>query len=118
MVRHAMRVKPEEMLFWCRGIIMKTLQEIESVLRSSWAELQERYGVDALYIFGSFVRNEQSEQSDVDLLVEYTRPVSLFDVIDTELYLSDLLGMRVDLVLKRSIRPEIRDSVLKEAVAV
>jgi uncharacterized protein len=97
---------------------MKTLHEIQQILHDQMGELRNRYKVQSLSIFGSYVRNEQTERSDVDLLVEYWEPVSLFDVVDTELYLSDLLGMKVDLILKRSIHSEIREAVLREAVPV
>jgi predicted nucleotidyltransferase len=80
--------------------------------------LHDRYRVHPLSIFGSYVRNEQTDNSDVDVLVEYSEPVSLFDVVDSELYLSDILGIKVDLVLKRCIHSEIRETVLKEAMPV
>ena len=97
---------------------MKTLEEIRTILHAHDGELRDRYKVQGLSVFGSYVRNEQTEQSDVDLLVEYSEPVSLFDVIDTELFIGDLLGIKVDLILKRSIHSEIREAVLKEAVPI
>jgi uncharacterized protein len=97
---------------------MKTLTEIQSLLRSHSADLRSKFKVKSLFIFGSYVRNEQTELSDVDVLIEYTEPISLFWLVDTELYLSDLLGIKVDLIMKHSVRPEIKASVLREAVVV
>lgn len=97
---------------------MKTLAQIQMVLRAHSDVLRNKFKVKSLFVFGSYVRHEQTELSDVDLLVEYTEPISLFWLVDTELYLGDLLGVKVDLVMKRSVRPEIRESVLKEAIVV
>jgi predicted nucleotidyltransferase len=97
---------------------MKTFNEIQTILHAHMGELRKRYKVRSLSIFGSYARNEQTDRSDVDLLVEYGEAVSLFDVVDMEFYLSDLLGVKVDLILKRSIHSEIRDAVLREAVPV
>jgi predicted nucleotidyltransferase len=97
---------------------VKKLSEIKSVLHAHADELRDRFKVKSLSVFGSYARNEQTERSDVDVLVEYIEPISLFWLVDTELYLDDLLGVKVDLIMKRSIRPEIREDVLREAVAV
>jgi len=97
---------------------MKTLSEIQALLHSHFAELKKRFNVSSLSIFGSYARNEQKANSDIDILVEYSESVSLFELVDTELYLSDLLGLKVDLLLKRSVHAQIRDSVLKEAIPI
>lgn len=97
---------------------MRNLKEIQDILRENFHDFRQRFGVRSLSIFGSYVRNEQTEKSDVDILVEYDSPISLFELMDTELYLGDLLSTKVDLILKRSIRHEIRENVLREAVAV
>jgi hypothetical protein len=75
-------------------------------------------GVKSLALFGSAVRGEAREDSDVDLLVEFQRPVGLFEFIDLKGYLEDLLGCRVDLGTSASLRPQLRDAVLREAVYV
>jgi predicted nucleotidyltransferase len=97
---------------------MRTLADIQQVLHARSAELRDRFKVKSLALFGSYARNEQTNDSDLDILVEYFAPVTLFDVVDTELFLGDVLGMKVDLILKKSVHPEIRESVLREAVPV
>ena len=93
----------------------KTRDEILQVLRERRSDL-ERMGVKSLALFGSAVRGEAREGSDVDLLVEFQRPVGLFEFIDLKGYLEGLLGGRVDLGTPASLRPQLRDAVLREAV--
>jgi uncharacterized protein len=92
-----------------------TVQDVVNRLRESRPEW-ERYGVGALFVFGSVVRGEAREDSDIDLLVEFTRPVGLFDFIDLQQRLGSLLGRHVDLVTRAALKPQMRDRVLKEAV--
>ncbi|MDE2058712.1 MAG: nucleotidyltransferase family protein [candidate division NC10 bacterium] len=80
-------------------------------------ELRQRFGVKSLALFGSVVRDEATETSDVDLLVEFDRPVGLLHVIGTEQYLEKLLSVnKVDLVLTRAVLPEFKDGILAEAI--
>jgi len=95
----------------------KTRDEIIQVLRERRSDL-DRMGVKSLALFGSAVRGEAREGSDVDLLVEFHRPVGLFEFIDLKGYLEGLLGCRVDLGTSASLRPQLRDAVLREAVYV
>ena len=69
-------------------------------------------------IFGSYVRGEQRKGSDLDILVEFERPVDFFEFLELEEYLSDILGVEVDLILKKTLKPEIAKNVLKEVVYV
>lgn len=95
---------------------MKTLDEIRRILREHRDVLAERYGVAVVGIFGSQVRGEVSGESDLDLLAEILRPISLLELVGAELYLSDVLGVKVDLVPKRSLREELREIILQEAI--
>lgn len=97
---------------------MRTLEEIRGILREHAPVLAERYGVQVIGIFGSYVRGEQHEASDLDLLVEYLKPISLLELVGAELYLSDILEMKVDLVPYRTVRKELRDAILQEVVAL
>ncbi len=97
---------------------MKALEEIRHILREHAPVVAERYGVQVVGIFGSYARGEQHESSDLDLLVEYLQPISLLDLVGAELYLSDVLGVKVDLVPRRAVRKELRDHTFREAVAV
>ncbi len=91
--------------------------EILSLLREHQLEI-ERFGVKSLALFGSVVRGEAGKSSDVDFLVEFERPVGLFEFIDLKAYLENLLGCQVDLGTPASLKPGLRDRVLKEAVYV
>lgn len=87
-------------------------------LRAHERELRERFHVCSLALFGSSARGQAGPASDVDLLVEFDRPVGLLHLSATALRLEGLLGRSVDLVLRRALRPELRGSVLAEAVDV
>jgi predicted nucleotidyltransferase len=95
---------------------MKTLEEIKRWLVQYKPVLQERYKVSELGIFGSYVRQEQTETSDVDLLVEFSEIPSLLKFVNLENYLSDNLGVRVDLVHKAGLKPRIGERILREVV--
>jgi len=73
-------------------------------------------GVARLAVFGSFARDEAVESSDVDLLVEFSRPVGLFHFSRVRQHLSEILGRHVDLVTVNGLRKEIRDRVLRESI--
>jgi uncharacterized protein len=95
-----------------------SLQEIIEELRKQKPELERRYKVKTLGIFGSYIHGEQNKRSDLDLLVEFHEPPSLLKYIEMMYYLSDFLGIKVDLVMKDNIKPNIGKSVLKEVIAV
>ena len=97
---------------------MLTVNEVKEVVRRHSSILAERYGVSVVGIFGSYVRGEEKAGSDIDLLAEILKPISLLELVGAELYLSEVLGLKVDLVPKRSLRAEIKEAILKEAVAV
>lgn len=95
---------------------MKNLEEIRQWLVQHKPILQERYHVKELGIFGSYVRQEQTETSDVDLLVEFSEIPSLLKFVTLENYLSDSLGIKVDLVHKSGLKPRIGERILAEVV--
>lgn len=94
------------------------LSDIRSTLARKRLHLAERYSVDFLGIFGSYVRGRQRPDSDLDLLVSFERPIDLFRFVALEHELSDLLGVKVDLVLKDALKPKIGERVLAEVVPV
>lgn len=95
---------------------MKDISEVKERLLRHKNELRSRYGVSELGIFGSLVRGEGGESSDLDVLVEFEEAPGLLKFLELEEYLSELTGMKVDLVRKKSVRAELRDSILGEAV--
>jgi len=98
--------------------MIRSLEEIKKILVKQKSELHDKYSVIEIGIFGSYVREEQKEASDVDILVEFEKPVSLLQIVSLENYLSDILGVKVDVVPKKNIRKELKDYILKEAVPV
>jgi hypothetical protein len=97
---------------------MRNLQDIEAKLKENKDLLNERFNVKEIGIFGSFVRGEQNETSDLDILVEFEGRVSLFEIVRLERFLSELLGEKVDLVMKNSHKPRIGKHILREVVYV
>jgi len=94
------------------------LKNITSKLREELPRLRSQYDVISMELFGSFVRNEQKAKSDLDILVTFSRAPSLFKFIELEDYLSSLLGIKVDLVMKSSLKPNIGKRILTEAQAI
>lgn len=75
-----------------------------------------RLGIRSLALFGSVARGEDRSGSDIDLLVEFSRPTSLFELFDVRRRLEEILGRRVDLVPRDGLKPRIRDAILREAI--
>ncbi|HEY0557280.1 MAG TPA: nucleotidyltransferase family protein [Thermoanaerobaculia bacterium] len=88
------------------------------MLRQQLPELAENYHVRSLEVFGSYVRDEQTEKSDLDVLVTFDKAPGLLQYIALENHLSDLLGVKVDLVMKSALKPRIGQNILREAVPV
>lgn len=97
---------------------MKSISEIKRIIQRHKDDLQEKYGVESIGIFGSYVRGDQSEDSDVDVLVELKKPIGFFKFLDLEKYLENITGLNVDLVTKKALKPTIGKYILKELVAI
>ena len=97
---------------------MGTLKVIKRCLNNLKNELLSIYGVTEIGVFGSYVRGEQTEMSDLDILVDYKVDVDLLDIVNLENYLSDALHQKVDLIPKGCIRPELKEIILKEVVLI
>ena len=95
-----------------------SLEKILEILRQQLPMLAERYSVETLEVFGSYVRSEQQKDSDLDMLVTFKEVPSLLTFIAIENYLSDLLGIKVDLVMKDSLKPKIGGQIRREAIPV
>ncbi len=92
------------------------LREVEAILRARRAALDRDYGVVQLGVFGSWVRGEASEDSDIDMLVEFRQPIGFFKFLELEELLSEWLGIKVDLVTKAALKPHIGSRILNEVV--
>lgn len=88
------------------------------ILKHQMPRLANQYKVQGLALFGSFVRGEQRRGSDLDVLVQFAESPSLFTFVRLERYLSDLLGVKVDLVMKDALKPTIGKHILREAVYI
>ena len=88
------------------------------LLRDHLPELRERYGVESFGLFGSYVRGEEKEGSDLDLLVEFADTPDLLEFVALGRDLSELLGVKVDLVMKRGLKRRIGERILEEVVTV
>jgi hypothetical protein len=83
-------------------------------LKENGTVLRDRFKVRKIGIFGSFARGEQEATSDIDILVDFREPVSLIDFVALERHLSEILGRKVDLVMKSALKPRIGKHILRE----
>ncbi len=98
---------------------MKTFTEVKDIFREYKPILWQKYNwLSELGIFGSYVRGEQNEESDIDVLIDYTEAPDLIELIDFEYYLSDNLGIKVDVVTKNGLKPRLKERILSEVVYV
>jgi len=95
---------------------MKNIAEIKRKLEKLKPVLKEKFGVKRIGIFGSYLRGEQKRGSDLDILVEFYEPIGFFKFIELEDFLSQKLRVKVDLVLKKALKPFIKEIILKETI--
>ncbi len=93
------------------------LKTVSTLFKRHQDDLHQQ-GVKSLAVFGSLARGAATPTSDIDVLVEFDRPVGLFEFIRLKLYLEELTGRRVDLVTPDALRPAMRAEILREAVHV
>ena len=92
----------------------KELKKIEKLVKENKVVLTKQFKVKEIGIFGSVVRGEDKETSDVDILVEFEEPIGFFKFLELEEYLSDLIGRKVDLVSKKALKPRIGKHIMRE----
>jgi hypothetical protein len=99
---------------------MKNIEKIKKELNELKPSLRREFKVKTIGIFGSYTRQEQKKRSDLDILVEFEKSpsISLLDFIKLENYLSEALGVKVDLVEKSTLKPRIGKRILKEVVSI
>ena len=97
---------------------MRNLEDLKSILQSHKEEINNKYGAVEIGVFGSYVKNEQDEVSDVDILVEFSKAIDLLTFINLKNYLSELLNVNVDLVMKKALKPNIGKRILKEVIYI
>ncbi len=96
----------------------KTLEEIIEAIKKRKTVLEEKYKVKEIGIFGSYVRGEQTEKSDVDIFVDFYELPDVFNLLKLERSLRGTLKCKVDVVRKQAIRKELRDRILSEAIKI
>jgi len=96
---------------------MKSLEELKEIINSHKKELEDKYYVKSIAIFGSYTRNEQTSESDVDILVEFSKPVGLLFIHLAD-YLEEILGVKVDLMTPEAIKPNRRKYIMEELIYV
>lgn len=96
----------------------RQVERFIKILRQRMPELKERYKVSSLGLFGSYLRGANRKRSDLDLLVEFNEAPSLLKFLKLEHDLSDVLGIKVDLVMKDALKPAIARRILSEIIPV
>ncbi len=94
------------------------LEQIETLIRGEKPFLREQYNVKSIGVFGSFARGEQKAKSDLDILVELDGRIGFFKFLEMEEYLENLLGVKVDLVSRKALKPRIGRFILKELITI
>lgn len=97
---------------------MKTLEQIKKIISNSKSTITSKFKVKEISVFGSRVRRENKTGSDIDILVDFYEPIGFFTFMDLEEYLGRKLGVKVDLVSRKALKPIIGKQILKEAVRI
>lgn len=92
---------------------MKSLSEVQKTLSENKNRLVKKYSLETLAIFGSYGRGQQTEESDIDILVEFQKPIGI-EFIDLANELEKLLRIKVDLISKKGVRPQYLKQIEQE----
>ncbi len=96
---------------------MKIEEKIKK-LKTIKTDIQKRYFIKQIGVFGSYIRSEEEQKSDLDILVEFYKPLDFVKFMELERFLSKELNIKVDLVSKKALKPFIGKEILKEAIYV
>ena len=94
---------------------MKKLEDIEEILRKNKDELQKRFKVKGIGVFGSYAKGKQKKSSDVDILVGFYEPIG-WEFVDLKEHLERIIGLKVDLVTPNALKQQMKEHILKEVV--
>jgi len=97
---------------------MTDLERFKNILNEHREELEKEFSVSNIGLFGSYVREDQAAGSDLDILVEFSQPISLLRFVSLNRRLSQLLDVEVDLVMKKALKPRIGERILSEVVYI
>lgn len=95
---------------------MRNIDEIKDILKENKEYIAKEFKAEILGVFGSYVRGEQKEESDVDVLVKFYNGATLFEFVGLAIFLEEKLGIKVDVVPYDSVRDELKERIFKEAV--
>ncbi|MBQ8476519.1 nucleotidyltransferase family protein [bacterium] len=93
-----------------------SIEEIKALLNEHKEYLSKKYNVGNFLLFGSYAKNKQTPQSDIDLLVNFIKPIDMFDFIDLQDYLSGIFKKKIDLGTPNSLKSFIKNVILREAI--
>ena len=97
---------------------MKDIEECKKIIAQYKHELELEYGVKEIGVFGSYMKHQETSKSDLDILIDFHRAIDLLSFVHLKNYLSDLLKINVDLVMKKALKPKIGERILKEVVYI
>ncbi|MCG2725191.1 MAG: nucleotidyltransferase family protein [Elusimicrobia bacterium] len=97
---------------------MGRLNKINEILAQHKADIKQNYKVKRLGIFGSYARGNENKNSDLDILIEFKDKIDFFDYLELEEYLTKILKVKVDLVMKKTLKPNIGKRILSEVIYV
>lgn len=95
-----------------------SLDEIKQIINENKNFFKTRYFVDKFLLFGSYAKNQQTVDSDIDLLVDFTEPIDMFDFMDLQEFLSHIFRKKIDLGTTSSLKKFIKEPILKEAIVL
>ena len=95
-----------------------TLDELRIIINGKKLELAEVFNVSNIFIFGSYAKDMQTPESDIDILVETTKPIGLFKFVNLKQYFENLLGKKIDLGTPNGLKPLIKNTILSEAIQI
>jgi len=97
---------------------MKNFEKIRKILEENRSILEKSFKVKGIGIFGSYLKNNQKDESDLDILVEFREPVGFFKFLELEEHFEHLLGVKVELVSRKALKPKIGEHILEEVTFI
>ncbi|MCL0107918.1 nucleotidyltransferase family protein [Peptococcaceae bacterium] len=97
---------------------MKNVEKVKEEIKNLQEEIKKEYKAEVIGIFGSYARGEQTQKSDIDILVRFYKGATLFDFVGLSYFLEEKLGIKVDVVSEKAIRPELKDRILSEVINI
>ena len=97
---------------------MRDFDKLKKILQEHKNELKNEYRIKEIGVFGSYIKKQEKITSDIDILVDFQKAVDLLTFVHLKNYLSELLKVNVDLVMKNALKPKIGERILKEVLYI